>query len=58
MYVGHHVKYPLYLSILMTLSDISNFMKSVHWEQSCPMWMDRQTHDKANSCFFKFCKYA
>jgi hypothetical protein len=30
--------------------------RSVHWDQSCSMWMDG--HDKTNSRFLQFCKRA
>jgi hypothetical protein len=65
MYIGLHVKYPLFLSILMTLESSWHFQKilkhqiswkSVRWEQNCFVQTDR--HDEANSRFSQFCECA
>jgi len=66
MYIGLHVKYPLFLS---EFNEILNFAtefrkilkyqiswKPVQWEQNCSMRTDRRTdrHDEANSRFSQF----
>jgi len=62
VYIGLHVKYPLFLSDFngtLFFSIIIKYQiswKSVQWEPSCSMWADR--HDKANNRFLQFCERA
>jgi hypothetical protein len=70
MYIGLHVKCPLSSSdfnkIWIFSTDFQKILryqiswKSVQWEPSCSMQTDGQTdrHEKANSCFSKFCEGA
>jgi hypothetical protein len=64
MYIGLHVKYPLFLSgfnetriVLRVFRKIITYdisWKSVQWKPSCSMRTDRQ--DDGNSPFSKFCE--
>jgi len=68
MYIGFHVKYPLFLSdfneawIFWTYfrknTQISNSWKSVQWDPSCSRRTDRRSgrHEGANSRFSQFCE--
>jgi len=57
MFIGLHVKYPLFLSDfkenLIFSTDFQKILKyqiswkSIQWEQSCTMQMDRWRHDEA-----------
>jgi len=70
MYIGLHVKYPLFLSDFNeTWSLWTDFQKtlkyqisrkSLHWKPSCSMRMDGRVdrHDKANSRFLQFGEHA
>ena len=70
MYIGLHVKYPLFLSDFNETWIVeTNFLKilkyqtswkSIQWVPSCSMRTDGRTdrHDEADSCFSQFCKRA
>jgi len=61
MYIGVHVKYPLFLSYL---NETGIFQKNTQVSNStkiCPVELElfhADRHDKANSCFSEFCEHA
>ena len=74
MYIGLHVKYPIFFSDFneteIFSTDFQNThktpitSKSIKWQPSCSMQVggqrDRQTdrHDEANSRFLQICEHA